>query len=114
MAEKSLSDDTLWGNVFHKEKKAEKKAKKEEEKHKEKERKASVDCPYCGEHYKSYEIYRKAYKPEGLKLRRRSGEQSIYLSFVKCRQCDEIFGIEEWYTDFLCDAIMTSFVLKPE
>lgn len=73
---------------------------------------ASVKCPYCQEHYHSSEIWRRAYKPEGLKLERRDSDSVVYLSFVKCRQCNDLFGIEEWYTCFLSNTIRSSFCLK--
>jgi hypothetical protein len=95
-----------------KDKKAEKKAKKDKRKEAEREQLASIRCPYCGEHYAGHDIYRRAYRPENLRLSQ--GDVAIYLSFMTCRRCCERFGIKEWNTDWMQETVRSTFAIQSE
>ncbi len=91
-------------------KSTEKKERKKQEK--EQERQGSVNCPYCKKHFSSQCIYKNEIKVKELDLRERDSETWIYISFINCKECNQIFGIKESFHTMMDVNYRTAFSLK--
>ncbi len=102
-------------HITAKENKVKRKQKKEE-KREQKERRiegySSVNCPYCREHHSSLYIRKNEYNAGDLELERRDGNRWIYLSFITCTNCKDMFGIENYLSEMSSHDMRSSFRLK--